>query len=54
LLANIISMFGSGMNIAAVTWFLLQATHSEIYLAYLVILQTIPSLLLGPFQRRDH
>ena len=49
LLANVISMFGSGMNIAAVTWFLLQATHSEVYLAYLVILQTIPSLLLGPF-----
>src|SRR5579872_4685014 len=48
LLANIISMFGSGMNAAAVTWFILQATHSEMNLAYLVILQTLPALLIGP------
>ena len=27
--ANVISMLGSGMNSAAVAWYILQATHSE-------------------------
>jgi len=48
-LANMISMFGSGMNSAAVTWHILQAEHSEMYLAYLMLLQTIPATLLLPF-----
>ena len=30
--ANLISMVGSGMNAAAVIWFILQATHSEVSL----------------------
>jgi hypothetical protein len=30
--ANLISMLGSGMNSAAVAWFVLQATHSEMAL----------------------
>ena len=47
--ANIISMLGSGLNSAAVTWHILQATHSEMNLALVVILQTIPALLLLPF-----
>jgi len=47
--ANLISMIGSGMNVAAVTWYILQATHSEVSLGLLVALQTLPSLLLLPF-----
>src|SRR6266496_5264025 len=47
--ANVISMIGSGMNAAAVSWYILQATHSEVALGTLVVLQTIPTLLLAPF-----
>src|SRR5947209_15417675 len=47
--ANVISMLGSGMNSAAVTWFILQATHSEMSLGTLVVLQTVPALLMLPF-----
>ena len=39
--ANIISMLGSGMNTAAVTWYILQATHSEVSLGWLMVLQTL-------------
>ncbi len=47
--ANLISMIGSGMNSAAVTWYILQATHSEQALGTLVILGTAPALLMLPF-----
>ncbi len=47
--ANLVSMFGSGMNAAAVIWYILQATHSEVSLGLLVALQTLPSLVLLPF-----
>ncbi len=47
--ANVISMLGSGMNSAAVTWYILQATHSEVALGTLVVLQTIPAMMLMPF-----
>ena len=47
-LANLISMIGSGMNSAAVIWYILQATHSEVSLGMLIALQTIPSMLLFP------
>ena len=47
--ANLISMIGSGMNSAAVIWFILQATHSEVSLGALIALQTLPSMLLLPF-----
>ncbi len=47
--ANVISMIGSGMNSAAVIWYILQATHSEVSLGMLIALQTIPSMLLLPF-----
>src|SRR5262249_51660460 len=47
--ANLVSMIGSGMNTAAVTWFILQATHSEMSLSTLVVLQTVPALLMLPF-----
>jgi MFS transporter, DHA3 family, macrolide efflux protein len=48
-IANLVSMIGSGMNAAAVTWFILQATHSEMSLSTLVVLQTVPALLMLPF-----
>ncbi|HZD95578.1 MAG TPA: MFS transporter [Candidatus Sulfotelmatobacter sp.] len=47
--ANLISMIGSGMNSAGVTWFILQKTHSEMALGTLLMLQTIPALVLLPF-----
>ena len=47
--ANLVSMIGSGMNSAAVIWYILQATHSEVSLGMLIALQTVPSLLLLPF-----
>jgi MFS family permease len=37
------------MNSAAVTWYVLQATHSEMALGTLLMLQTIPALLMLPF-----
>lgn len=48
-LANIISMLGSGMNTAAVTWFILQKTHSEVALGTLAVLGTLPGALMLPF-----
>src|ERR1051325_5732452 len=48
-LANLVSMIGSGMNTAAVTWFILQTTHSELSLSALVVIQTLPALLMLPF-----
>jgi MFS family permease len=47
--ANVISMFGSGMNTAAVAWYILQATHSEMALGTFAVLQTIPAMLMLPF-----
>lgn len=44
-----ISMIGSGMNTAAVTWFLLKATGSEVALGWLLVLQTLPAMVLMPF-----
>ncbi len=46
--ANLISMIGSGMNTAAVTWYILQATHSEVSLGLMIALMTLPSLALLP------
>ena len=48
-IANLISMIGSGMNSAAVTWYILQATHSEVSLGVMITLMTLPSLALLPF-----
>src|SRR5258708_13447255 len=42
-------MIGSGMNSAAVTWYVLQRTHSEASLGMLLMLQTIPVLIMLPF-----
>ena len=37
------------MNSAAVAWYILQATHSEVSLGTLAVLQTIPAMLMLPF-----
>ncbi|HEX6503792.1 MAG TPA: MFS transporter [Terriglobales bacterium] len=47
--ANVVSMLGSGMNAAAVAWFVLKATHSETALGTLAIFQTVPAMLMLPF-----
>ena len=47
--ANVVSMLGSGMNAAAVAWFLLKATHSETALGTLAVVQTVPAMLMLPF-----
>src|SRR3984885_3366043 len=47
--ANMISMLGSGMNSAAVAWYILEATHSEMALGTFAVLQTIPAMLMLPF-----
>src|SRR5579864_7755337 len=47
--ANLISMLGSGMNSAAVAWYILQATHSEVALGTFAVLQTVPAMLMLPF-----
>jgi MFS family permease len=47
--ANVISMLGSGMNSAAVAWYILQSTHSEVALGTFAVLQTIPAMLMLPF-----
>lgn len=47
--ANVISMLGSGMNAAAVAWYILQATHSEMALGAFAVVQTIPAMLMLPF-----
>lgn len=48
-IANMVSMIGSGMNSAAVIWYILQATHSEVALGTLLVLQTVPAMLMLPF-----
>src|ERR1700751_6096160 len=47
--ANVISMLGSGMNSAAVAWYILEATPSEIALGTFAVLQTVPAMLMLPF-----
>jgi MFS family permease len=47
--ANLISMIGSGMNSAAVAWYILEATHSEMALGAFAVFQTVPTILMLPF-----
>jgi DHA3 family macrolide efflux protein-like MFS transporter len=47
-IANMISMIGSGMNGAAVIWYILKATNSEMSLGWLLLMQTLPAMLLMP------
>src|SRR5580700_6880691 len=47
--AMLISLFGTGMNFAGVTWFVLDATHSTVKVSMVVILVTLPGLIVPPF-----
>ncbi|HEY7617532.1 MAG TPA: MFS transporter, partial [Terriglobales bacterium] len=47
--ANLVSMLGSGMNSAAVAWYILQTTHSEMALGLFTVLMTLPAMLFLPF-----
>jgi MFS family permease len=45
----LISLFGTGMNFAGVTWYVLAATHSTVKVSWIVILVTLPGLVVPPF-----
>src|SRR3954467_7581141 len=47
--ANLISMVGRRVHSAAVAWYILQTTHSEMALGTFAVLQTLPAMLLLPF-----
>ena len=47
--ANMVSMIGSGMNSAAVAWYILKVTHSEMALGTFAVLQTVPAMIMLPF-----
>ena len=48
--ANMISMLGSGMNSAAVAWYILQATHSEVALGTFAVRSNLfPQCSMLPF-----
>src|SRR5712664_1684031 len=47
-LAMFVSLFGSGMNFAGVSWYILSSTHSTIKVSLQVIVVTLPGLLV-PF-----
>src|SRR6202790_825164 len=47
--AMLVSLFGTGMNFAVVTWYVLDATHSTVKVSLIVILVTLPGLVVPPF-----
>lgn len=47
--AMLISLFGTGMNFAGVTWYVLGETHSTVKVSLIVILVTLPGLVVPPF-----
>ena len=47
-LAMFVSLFGSGMNFAGVSWYILASTHSTVKVSLQVIVVTLPGLLV-PF-----
>jgi MFS family permease len=47
--AMLVSLFGTGMNFAGVTWYVLGATHSTVKVSIIVILVTLPGLVVPPF-----
>ena len=47
-LAMFVSLFGSGLNFTAVSWYILSSTHSTIQVSLQVIVVTLPGLLV-PF-----
>src|SRR5216684_1880846 len=49
LFANFVSLIGSGLNHAAIIWFVLERTRSENAVALLISVITLPSLFFLPF-----
>src|SRR5712671_3086506 len=47
--AMLVSLFGTGMNFAGVTWYVLGATHSTVKVSLIVILVALPGLVVPPF-----
>ena len=47
-LAMFVSLFGSGMNFAGVSWYILAVTHSTVKVSWQVIVMTVPGLFV-PF-----
>lgn len=47
--AMLVSLFGTGMNFAGVTWYVLGATQSTVKVSLIVILVTLPGLVVPPF-----
>ena len=45
----LVSLFGTGMNFAGVTWYVLGVTHSTVKVSITVILVTLPGLVVPPF-----
>ncbi len=48
-LGMFVSLFGTGMNYAGVTWYILGFTHSTVSVSWIVILVTLPGLFVPPF-----
>jgi DHA3 family macrolide efflux protein-like MFS transporter len=48
-LAMLVSLFGTGMNFAGVTWYVLGVTQSTVKVSLIVILVTLPGLVVPPF-----
>src|SRR5438309_9564878 len=46
--AMFVSLFGTGMNFAGVTVYVLAKTHSTVQVSFTVILLTLPRLLVPP------
>ncbi len=49
LISMFISLFGTGMNYAGVTWYILIQTNSTVSVSLMVILVTLPGLIVPPF-----
>ena len=47
-LAMFVSLFGSGLNFMAVSWYILSSTHSTVKVSLQVIVVTLPGLFV-PF-----
>jgi DHA3 family macrolide efflux protein-like MFS transporter len=47
--AMFVSLFGTGLNYAGVTWWVLEQTDSTVRVSFIVILVTLPGLFVPPF-----
>jgi len=47
--AMFVSLFGSGLNYAGVTWYILEQTHSTVKVSLMIVLVTLPGLIVPPF-----